>query len=184
MIGSSGQIAQGWVGPAARGRGAGLEPGNRFESVHLEVLGEHVEQERTERGADGRRVRTRVLRDEARTVINRVDSPDLPFGWTLNPYRGCEHGCIYCYARPTHEMLGFSSGLDFETRIMAKFDAPLLLREELAAERWQGEPIMMAGVTDAYQPVEARLNITRGCLELIAQCRHKLQRYAARLRDA
>lgn len=151
-----------------------MEPGNRFESVHLEVLGEHVEQERTERGADGRRVRTRVLRDEARTVINRVESPDLPFGWTLNPYRGCEHGCIYCYARPTHEMLGFSTGLDFETRIMAKFDAPSLLREELAAERWRGEPIMMAGVTDAYQPVEARLNITRGCLELIAQCRQPI----------
>ena len=164
----------GWIGPPPRGRGAGLQPPNRFEPLHLDVLGDHVEHEQAERLANGRQVRTQVIRDDAKSVINRVDSPDLPFNWTLNPYRGCEHGCAYCYARPSHELLGYSSGLDFETRIMAKFNAPALLREELADPTWRGEPIVIAGVTDAYQPIESQLNITRGCLELITQCRQPI----------
>ncbi len=119
----------------------------------------------------GVQTRTRVYRDTTRTIINRVDSPDLNFKWTVNPYRGCEHGCNYCYARPTHETLGFSSGLDFETKIVAKPDAPVLLRRELAASRWKAEPIVMSGVTDCYQPLEGRLEITRRCLEVFAEFR-------------
>ncbi len=91
---------------------------------------------------------------------------------SLNPYRGCEHGCIYCYARPTHEYLGFSSGLDFETKIMVKEDAPRLLRQELSSPRWVPKVIALSGVTDPYQPVERRLKLTRACLEVLAEFRN------------
>jgi DNA repair photolyase len=157
-----------------RGRSSGLNPPNRFETHSLHVLSEVIEAHvRTH--PDGRQVRTQVLADHSRRVINHVDSPDLGIQWTLNPYRGCEHGCIYCYARPTHETLGFSCGLDFETRIMAKLDAPRLLQRELASPTWHGEPIHMAGVTDVYQPVERTLNITRQCLEVMAACRQPVR---------
>ena len=158
----------------ARGRGAGLNPGNRFERVRLHVLGEHLDSIAAEPTFDagrGRSVPTQVFRDRTRTIINHVDSPDLPFNWTINPYRGCEHGCAYCYARPDHERLGFSSGLDFETKILAKPDAPKLLRRELAQHRWRAETIVMCGDTDCYQPIEAKLRITRGCLEVMAEAR-------------
>jgi DNA repair photolyase len=162
-----------------RGRGAGVAPGNRYESLRLHVLGDHldeVSQQRQQSQAQGEAavppaVATQVFADATRTLINPVDSPDLGFRWSINPYRGCEHGCIYCYARPDHERLGFNCGLDFETKIFAKFDAPKLLRKELGRRSWQGEPIMMAGVTDVYQPIEAGLKITRGCLEVLAECR-------------
>lgn len=150
-----------------RGRGSGLNPGNRFEDVRLHVLGEHLDASRAE-SPQGVQARTQVLADDSRTIINPVDSPDLGMKWTVNPYRGCEHGCVYCYARPGHEYLGMSCGLDFETRILAKRDAPELLRTALRSHRWQGEPIMMSGVTDPYQPVERELEITRGCLKVMA----------------
>lgn len=156
-----------------RGRGAGLNPGNRFEDVRLHVLGDHLDDVLTE-NEDGTQVRTKVFRDRSRTLINPVDSADLHFKWTINPYRGCEHGCIYCYARPTHEYAGLSSGLDFETKILAKHDAPELLRRELASPTWHGEPIMISGVTDPYQPVERELKITRRVLELVAECRQPI----------
>ncbi len=117
-------------------------------------------------------VQTVALHDNSKTIINRVgDSPDLGFDWTINPYRGCEHGCIYCYARPTHEYLGFSCGLDFETKIMAKHDAPRMLERELASPGWKAETIVFSGVTDCYQPLEAKLRITRGLLEVCAAFR-------------
>jgi DNA repair photolyase len=147
-----------------RGRGAGLNPGNRFEDVRLHILGEHLDDVLAER-PDGSKVVTRIYDDTTRTVVNKVDSPDIGFNWTVNPYRGCEHGCIYCYARPSHELLGLSCGLDFETRITAKREAPVLLRKFLADPKWNREPIVMSGITDPYQPVEAQLRITRGCLE-------------------
>jgi DNA repair photolyase len=153
----------------ARGRGAQLNPPNRFEPVTLSVLGEHLD-EVAAASPDGVQVPTRVLKDHARTLINRVDVPDLQFHWTINPYRGCEHGCIYCYARPTHETFGLSCGTDFETQVFAKMDAPALLRRELARTSWEGEPIVLSGVTDAYQPIERSLQITRGCLEVMAEC--------------
>jgi DNA repair photolyase len=158
-----------------RGRGAQLNPGNRFESTKLHVLGEHLDQlhaEQIESDDDaGNKVVTYVYPDRTRLLINHVDSPDVGMTWTINAYRGCEHGCIYCYARPFHEQLGFSSGLDFETRIVAKFDAPKLLRKELNKPSWKGEPIHMSGVTDCYQPLERKLRLTRQCLEIMAGCR-------------
>ncbi|MEM7229377.1 MAG: PA0069 family radical SAM protein [Planctomycetota bacterium] len=153
----------------ARGRGASINPPNRFETLRLDVLDEHREHIKHDIDA-GVQVLTEVEAETSRTIINRVDSPDMPFNWTINPYRGCEHGCAYCYARPSHEHLGFSCGLDFETRIVARRDAPDLLRHELARPRWTGEPIVLSGVTDAYQPLERRLRITRSCLEIMAAC--------------
>src|ERR1043165_6605154 len=151
---------------AVRGRGAGLNPGNRFETVRLHVLGEHLDEVAAER-PDGVQVLTRLYEDESKSVVNKVNSPDLPgMKWTLNPYRGCEHGCIYCYARPYHELLGFSCGLDFETKIVAKRDAAELLRKHLSSPKWEGETIAFSGVTDPYQPIEAKLGITRRCLEV------------------
>ncbi len=156
-----------------RGRGTSANPIGRFDAVGLTVEGEYLDALAADQVASGggSRVATEILRDEARSVINAVDAPDLPFRWTVNPYRGCEHGCIYCYARPGHEYFTLSSGLDFETRIFAKHDAPALLRQELARPRWGGEPIMFSGVTDPYQPVERELRITRGCLEACAEAR-------------
>ena len=112
-----------------------------------------------------------MIENKTVTLINRVDrSSDVPFDWTLNPYRGCEHGCIYCFARPYHEYLGYSCGLDFETKIVTKPDAPRKLIEELAKPSWKGEPIVMSAITDIYQPVEKALELSRGCLEVMADC--------------
>jgi len=163
-------------GPARR-RGAGLNPGNRFERVRLHVLGDERERQRVERLAAGVdpdatvNVPVEVIADQTQTIINRVaPTSDVPFDWTINPYRGCEHGCIYCFARPYHEYLGYSCGLDFETKIVAKHDAAALLKLELAHPRWRGEPIVMSAITDVYQPLEHRLRIARRCLEVMTDC--------------
>lgn len=147
-----------------RGRGAGHNPGNRFESLH-------VEPDPEEEAAPGKPA-TQFLRDGAESIISRNDSPDVGFNASLNPYRGCEHGCIYCYARPTHEYLGFSAGLDFESRIMVKEAAPELLRRELSARKWTPQVLAMSGVTDPYQPVEKKLQLTRRCLEVLGEFRN------------
>jgi DNA repair photolyase len=146
-------------------RGAGSNPANRFEKIHLEPDEDWNPEEDPS-------PRTQFLRDSTSTLISYNNSPDVGFEASINPYRGCEHGCIYCYARPTHEYLGFSSGLDFETRIMVKEDAPKLLREELSSPRWKPKVVAMSGVTDPYQPVERRLRLTRGCLEVLAEFRN------------
>jgi DNA repair photolyase len=150
---------------APRGRGAAANPTNRFEPLHVE---RDPDWDPTEEPA----LTTRFFRDATRSIINYNDSPDLGFRASINPYRGCEHGCIYCYARPTHEYLGFSAGLDFESRIMVKTDAPALLRQELASARWKPQVIAMSGVTDCYQPIERKLRLTRGCLEVLAEFRN------------
>jgi len=155
---------------AVRGRGAGVNPGNRFEGVRLHVLGEELDAQRIEH-PDGVQVGTEVYADHAKSVLNPIESPDLRMSWSINPYRGCEHGCVYCYARPTHETFGLSSGLDFERKIFVKRDAPALLRRELARPSWDAPPIMMSGVTDPYQPIESSLRVTRGVLEVLAECR-------------
>ena len=152
--------------PPIHGRGASVNPANRFEALSLEP-------EPEERSEEERpRLTTKFYRDFTRTIIAHNDSPDVGFESSINPYRGCEHGCIYCYARPTHEYLGFSAGLDFESRIMVKEDAPELLAAELAAARWQPRTLVMSGVTDPYQPVERRLQLTRRCLEVLARFRN------------
>src|SRR5262245_3624103 len=115
---------------------------------------------------------TVFLKDDTRTIINYNDSPDVGFNASINPYRGCEHGCIYCFARPNHEYLGFSAGLDFETKILVKENAPELLRRELATPKWEPQVIAISGVTDAYQPIERRLRLTRRCLEVLLEFRN------------
>ena len=142
-------------------RGAPENPANRFEKIHLEPDADWNPDEDV-------LPRTQFLVDHSQTAIAYNDSPDIGFSASLNPYRGCEHGCIYCYARPTHEYLGFSSGLDFESKIMVKQNAPELLRAELSSPKWQPQIIVMSGVTDCYQPVERKLKLTRRCLEVLA----------------
>jgi DNA repair photolyase len=149
-----------------RGRGASWNPQNRFESL------EYVRDEEAVPEDGDSSPKTLYLRDPSRSIIATNDSPDIGFDASINPYRGCEHGCIYCYARPTHEYLGFSAGLDFETKILVKEDAPQLLREELNKKSWTPKVIAISGVTDPYQPVEKRLGITRGCLEVLADFRN------------
>jgi DNA repair photolyase len=153
------------------GRGTGLAPANRFERITVEPDPDHAEFD--EHGVPVERPlpRTQFYEDATETILNRYDSPDLGAGWGVNPYRGCEHGCAYCFARPFHDYLGWNSGLDFETRILVKTRAPALLRAELLSRRWQPAPIAMSGVTDCYQPAERRLRLTRGCLEVMAEFR-------------
>jgi DNA repair photolyase len=148
-----------------RGRGAAANPANRFEPLHLE-------RDEDWNPDEDPAPTTHFYRDATASIINYNDSPDIGFNASINPYRGCEHGCIYCYARPTHEYLGFSSGLDFESRIMVKDNAPELLRKELASPKWKPQVIAMSGVTDCYQPVERKLKLTRRCLEVLAEFRN------------
>jgi DNA repair photolyase len=150
------------------GRGASWSPANRFEKLHVDVNDLDVVDVELNEGERPRRT-TQFFRDGTKTIITRNNSPDVGFETSLNPYRGCEHGCIYCYARPTHEYLGFSAGLDFESKIMVKTNAPELLRAELEQPGWKPQVLVMSGVTDPYQPVEKKLRITRGCLEVLAK---------------
>jgi DNA repair photolyase len=156
--------------PSPRGRGARLNPPNRFETTHHELELEQVEDDEEYLNALSRPP-TEYLPDQSRSIIARNDSPDVGFEASLNPYRGCEHGCIYCYARPTHEYLGFSAGLDFETKILIKHDAPELLRKALSAPGWKPQVLGMSGVTDAYQPIERTLGLTRRCLAVLTEYR-------------
>ena len=156
---------------ALPGRGASWSPANRFEKLHVDLTDSDVVEARDEIEETPRRP-TQYFRDGTRTIITRNTSPDVGFETSLNPYRGCEHGCIYCYARPTHEYLGFSAGLDFESKIMVKINAPELLRAELESPRWRPQTLVLSGVTDPYQPVERKLQITRRCIEVLAYFRN------------
>ncbi len=146
-------------------RGALANPANRFESIALERDIDWDPDEDPD-------LRTQFYKDHSQTIINYNDSPDVGFNASINVYRGCEHGCIYCYARPNHEYLGFSAGLDFETKIMVKMDAPELLRRELSSRKWKPQVIAMSGVTDPFQPAERRFKLTRRCLEVLAEFRN------------
>src|SRR5262245_27700364 len=148
-----------------RGRGAGGNPANRFEGL-LYAPDPELDP------SDSPAPTTHFFRDTSRSIIAYNDSPDVGFSASINPYRGCEHGCIYCYARPTHEYLGFSVGLDFESKIMVKEDASALLRRELMSPRWQPQTLAISGVTDCYQPIERRLQLTRRCLEVLLEFRN------------
>ena len=148
-----------------RGRGAQHNPPNRFEAIRLE-------RDEDWNPEEDPAPRTVFLRDHSKTIITYNNSPDISFNAGINVYRGCEHGCSYCYARQTHEYLGFSAGIDFETKIMVKEDAPELLRKELSSPRWKPQLLAMSGVTDCYQPVERRLQLTRRCLQVLAEFRN------------
>jgi len=143
------------------GRGASDNPANRFERLHYEYDPAGDAEERLAPG-------TVYYHDRSASIITYNTSPDVGFDASINVYRGCEHGCIYCYARPTHEYLGFSSGLDFESRILVKSRAPDLLPGELAARSYRPQVLAMSGVTDPYQPIERHLRLTRQCLRILA----------------
>jgi len=149
-----------------KGRGTPLNPVNRFEPIEIEVDPEWLDY------AEEKPIQTTYFNDTSRTILSKNDSPDIPFTYGLNPYRGCEHGCIYCYARPTHEYFGLSSGLDFETKIMVKLDAPELLEKAFRDPKWQPQVIALSGNTDCYQVVERKLEITRRCLEVFLKYRN------------
>ncbi len=149
------------------GRGASINPPNRFERLHVEIDPDWPPDERPH-------PRTEFFFDASESLLTANDSPDIPFTTGLNPYRGCEHGCAYCFARPYHEYLGWSSGLDFETKVLVKLRAPELLRRELSARKWQPQSIAMSGVTDCYQPCERQFKVTRGCLEVCAEFRQPI----------
>lgn len=150
-----------------KGRGAQIKSENRFLKSHY--VTDHIE------GLDEpllENPHTQVFQENAKKIVNRVDSPDLGFGYSMNPYQGCEHGCIYCYARNTHEYYGFSAGLDFESKIVVKKNAARLLEQELLKPSWNAVPIMLSGNTDCYQPLEKKWGITRQILKVMAQYRH------------
>ena len=150
-----------------RGRGASTNPSHRFTD-------EEIDYDIDEETGQLRKPDRKILTDHTKGIISTKRSPDIPFDVSVNPYRGCEHGCAYCYARPTHEFLNMSPGLDFETKIVAKYDAPTLLREKLASTSWTPQTLVMSGVTDPYQPVEKELQITRKCIEVLSESRHPL----------
>src|ERR687895_689546 len=148
-----------------RGRGSVTNPKNRFESI------ERISEPSTDRDEISS-PQTQFFPDDSKSLIAYNNSPDVGFNASINPYRGCEHGCVYCYARPTHEYLGFSSGLDFETKIMVKDDAPELLRAELGSRNWKPQLVALSGNTDCYQPVEKTKQLTRRCLEVLLEFRN------------
>ncbi|MFA6540791.1 MAG: PA0069 family radical SAM protein [Bacteroidota bacterium] len=143
-----------------KGRGAAGNPRNRFEALHYEVIDED------EHLVEGKKLITQFFRDSTKSALAKNTSPDIPFTYDLNPYRGCEHGCVYCYARPSHEYLGFSAGLDFETKIMVKPDIHLLLEKEFKKKSWIPQAVSLGGNTDCYQPIEKKMELTRKCLEV------------------
>jgi DNA repair photolyase len=151
-----------------RGRGATFSPDNRYSTISHETLDDGW----GNLDAPLAPLRTTLALDSSRTAISYNDSPDVGFDRSINPYRGCEHGCVYCFARPSHAWLGLSPGLDFESRLFYKPDAPELLSRELAARGYRPAPIAVGINTDAYQPVERKLGITRRILELLIECRH------------
>ncbi|KAF1697634.1 PA0069 family radical SAM protein [Pseudoxanthomonas daejeonensis] len=156
-----------------KGRGSRLHLPGRFErSVSERVDDGWTAPDEPESGPDPLRPRTEVFEETARSIISRNDSPDVGFSQSVNPYRGCEHGCSYCFARPSHAYLNLSPGLDFETKIFAKTNAAELLRREFARPGYRPSPIALGINTDAYQPAERRLQITRRLIEVMLECRH------------
>ncbi|MFQ5769488.1 MAG: PA0069 family radical SAM protein [bacterium] len=154
--------------PLFKGRGTTLNPENRFEHLKLEIEPEWLELE------PNLRIKTEYFVDSSQAILAKNESPDVGFNYSLNPYRGCEHGCVYCYARPTHEFFGLSAGLDFETKIMVKQDAAELLDKAFRSSNWQPQVVAVSGNTDCYQPIEKHLRITRNCLQVFLKFRNPL----------
>jgi DNA repair photolyase len=164
-----------------KGRGALTNPQHRFEKDERAAVHDGWEHAGVEFGYDedgqpldpaGHAPATEITHERVKSIISRNDSPDIYFAQSINPYRGCEHGCVYCYARPTHSYLGLSPGLDFETKIIAKVNAAEVLRHELQARSYKPSLILIGSATDPYQPAERALKLTRGLLQVLAQCRH------------
>jgi len=153
------------------GRAAGFNPPNRFEEIKVELPPADIAQY-FDIPAPEARIATKFYVDDTKSILAKNDSPDVGFTYSLNPYRGCEHGCIYCYARPSHEYLGFSSGLDFETKILVKRNAAELLRTALLEKSWIAQTVHLSGDTDCYQPVERALHLTRDCLRVFLELSH------------
>lgn len=156
-----------------KGRGAHINPPNRFESTWCEADDEHLIYDDDYWEQQGK-PRTEYLDDDSASIVAENNSPDIPFRYSVNPYRGCQHGCAYCYARPTHQYLGYSAGLDFETKVLVKHRAPQLLKAFLARPSWSPEVIAFSGVTDCYQPAERTYRLTRQCLEVTESFRQPI----------
>lgn len=156
-----------------KGRGSQIDPPNRFLREHTEADLEHLPPDEAAEVAASP-PKTEYLPNQTKSIVSRNDSPDIPFRWSLNPYRGCSHGCSYCYARPSHEYLGFSAGLDFETKIVVKHDAAAAFRDFLNKPSWLVEPIILSGVTDCYQPAEREFRLTRSLLQVALEARQPL----------
>lgn len=154
-----------------KGRGTHTNPKNRFEKLHIDNSDHEFDSYFID-DISKNQIKTIYFNDDSKSVISKNDSDDIFFDYSFNPYRGCEHGCIYCYARPTHEYLGFSSGLDFETKIMIKKDAPHLLENHFKNKNYKPDLIMFSGNTDCYQPVERKLEITRNALKICLEYRN------------
>lgn len=154
-----------------KGRGAQLNTPNKFFELSHEMRDEFLEYCRIE-GEESDKNKTQYINVFPKTIINKVTSPDIGMTYSMNPYQGCEHGCIYCYARNSHEYWGYSAGLDFERNILVKKDAPKLLEEKLKSKSWKAHPIIMSGNTDCYQPAEKKFQITRKCLEVFLKYKH------------
>ena len=154
-----------------KGRGAQKNVHNRFFAESQEMLDDFLNYCATE-GDESDNNKTSFLEVFPKTIVNKVESPDVGMGFSMNPYQGCEHGCIYCYARNSHEYWGYSAGLDFERKILVKKNAPQLLEEKLKSKNWQAQTIVMSGNTDCYQPAERKFEITRKCLEIFHKYRH------------
>ncbi len=152
--------------PRRRGRAASANPATRFDPVVIELDPGALDAE------DLRSIPTQFFEDASRSILSKNNSPDVPFTYSVNAYRGCEHGCIYCYARPSHEFLGWSAGLDFETRILVKRNAPVLLADAFEAPSWKPQVVVLSGNTDPYQPIERELSLTRGCLDVCLRFRN------------
>jgi DNA repair photolyase len=155
-----------------KGRGATFNPENRFRRDSREAVDDGWQPPAEEGEAPPPPLKTTVTIQKARTIIARNDSPDIPFDRSINPYQGCEHGCVYCYARPTHAYLDLSPGLDFESKLFAKPEAAALLRQELTKPGYRCEPIALGTNTDPYQPIEREWRITRQLIEVLAECEH------------
>lgn len=154
-----------------KGRGAQKNPHNRFLQHVYEIRNDFLEFCRLE-GESAEPNKTRYIPIFPKTIVNKVDSPDVGMAYSMNPYQGCEHGCIYCYARNTHEYWGYSAGLDFERMILVKKAAPELLEKRLKHKNWKAQTIVLSGNTDCYQPAEQKFEITRKCLEVFLRYRH------------
>lgn len=153
-----------------KGRSSGFNPPNRFDTFNFEKTADDITEDDLEP-----KVPTEFIRDNTKTILSKNDSPDIPYTYSINPYRGCEHGCIYCYARPSHEYLGYSSGLDFETKILVKYDAAKLLEKAFLNPKWVSKPICLSGNTDCYQPAERNLEITRDLLKVFLRFRNPVR---------